>query len=331
MDRIRSYSDLLKPWNRTSALLKPYLRTSVPPIHTSPSHLPVIKALVTFPDVSPFSLPTMMPPPKDPTRCQQPSTTGLGKNFMSPIKHQDKTKTTAYTQPMGRKEEIARLKDKIEKLKQCVVASEEVKPPAVAIPDLETSHSSINDPNLLNEDMMYTPPDDDLPFPLINDIFTSGHTTQAESCLPHRIKPNKAANDLYSNWADLLAHLITPLLKYASKSMGKIPERVFSLSAQCRADGGCTTKTSKGAPIQNAFRRGLGYAAQWYDNLQIRMEEHVNISLAIADVQVQNSGTLLSSAAAETTNNGPTSYTASTQLPLTASLPHATLATGECA
>ncbi|KAG6862620.1 hypothetical protein C0993_002338, partial [Termitomyces sp. T159_Od127] len=153
-------------------------------------------------------------PPKDPTRRQQPSTTGLGKNFTSPIKRRDKTKTAAYTQPLGRKEEIARLKDKIEKLKQRVVASEEVNPPAVAIPDLETSHSSINDPNSLDEDMMYTPPDDDLPFSLINNISTSGHTTQAESRLPRRIKPNKAANDLYSNWADLLARLITPLLEY---------------------------------------------------------------------------------------------------------------------
>ncbi|KAG6883863.1 hypothetical protein C0993_003273 [Termitomyces sp. T159_Od127] len=235
---------LLKLQNRTSAPLKPYLRTSVPPIHTSPPHLPVIK-LVTFPDVSPFSLPTTMPPPKDPTCCQQPSTMGLGKNFTSPIKRRDKTKMTAYTQPMGRKEEIARLKDKIEKLKQCVVASEEVKPPAVTIPDLKTSHSSINDPNSLDEDMMYMPPDNDLPFPLINNISKSGHTTQAESRLPCHIKPNKAANDLYSNWTDLLARLITPLLKYTSKSMGKIPERVFSLSAQYRADGGCTTKTSE--------------------------------------------------------------------------------------
>ncbi|KAG6914811.1 hypothetical protein DXG01_015201 [Tephrocybe rancida] len=45
----------------------------------------------------------------------------------------------------------------------------------------------------------------------------------------------------------------------------------------------------KGAPIQDAFRRGLGYAAQWYDNLVLRLEKCVDDAVVGADTQIRAS------------------------------------------
>ncbi|KAG6899356.1 hypothetical protein C0993_010997 [Termitomyces sp. T159_Od127] len=209
-----------------------------------------------------------MPPPKHPTRGQQPSTSGLGKTFSSPIKRRDKTKTTTYVQLMGHHEEIARLREKIQKLKK--QAEVDVELPTVAT-EPDTGHPSVNALNALNDDTLNTPIDDP-PSPTMDDLLhplTGNIPGPEESRIPRRTKPNQAAKDLYSNWTSLLTRLITPLLEYTSKSLGKIPER--------------------GAPVQDAFRRGLGYAAQWYDNLQIRMEERIEAAVFNADKQLQRS------------------------------------------
>ncbi|GLB45913.1 hypothetical protein LshimejAT787_3800020 [Lyophyllum shimeji] len=43
----------------------------------------------------------------------------------------------------------------------------------------------------------------------------------------------------------------------------------------------------KGIPVQDAFRRGLGHAIQWYNNLQIRVEQQVEAALVDADNRIQ--------------------------------------------
>jgi hypothetical protein len=47
----------------------------------------------------------------------------------------------------------------------------------------------------------------------------------------------------------------------------------------------------QGQPILDAFHRGLGYAVQWYDNLQSCLECHVEMAVQSADRFVQ--GTLI--------------------------------------
>ncbi|KAG6838360.1 hypothetical protein C0991_012303, partial [Blastosporella zonata] len=42
-----------------------------------------------------------------------------------------------------------------------------------------------------------------------------------------------------------------------------------------------------GVPIRDAFRRGLGYAAQWYDNLVIRLDKQVDDAVVTAEEQIQ--------------------------------------------
>ncbi|KAG6824273.1 hypothetical protein H0H92_007384 [Tricholoma furcatifolium] len=46
---------------------------------------------------------------------------------------------------------------------------------------------------------------------------------------------------------------------------------------------GFTLSNQKGQPIQDAFRRGLGYAMQWYDKLQISIEDQIEAAIVAAD------------------------------------------------
>ncbi|KAG6905180.1 hypothetical protein DXG01_004383 [Tephrocybe rancida] len=43
----------------------------------------------------------------------------------------------------------------------------------------------------------------------------------------------------------------------------------------------------KGSPIQDAFRQGLGYASQWYNNLVIRLEKSVDAAIVAADAEIR--------------------------------------------
>ena len=42
----------------------------------------------------------------------------------------------------------------------------------------------------------------------------------------------------------------------------------------------------QGQPIQDAFRRGLGYAIQWYDILQVHIERQVESALQVSDTRI---------------------------------------------
>ncbi|KAH0579340.1 hypothetical protein J132_10296 [Termitomyces sp. J132] len=126
-----------------------------------------------------------MPPPKQPTRAQQPSTSGFGKTFTTPIKHRDRVKTSTYVQPWGQKEEMARLRVKIEKLKQQVIDEVELPAPIATKPDLLW----IQEPNLLIDSILILPVDnssnsfiDNSPDPFIDN--TLGGTTQDEQHIP---------------------------------------------------------------------------------------------------------------------------------------------------
>ncbi|KAG5334825.1 hypothetical protein C0989_002947 [Termitomyces sp. Mn162] len=147
-----------------------------------------------------------MPPPKYPTRAQQPSTAGLGKQFKSPTKRQNKAKTTTHVQYFGRKEEILRLQAKLDLLKR----------------QAENHAAGIADPPIPD-----APKDNDIATPrtnavneIVNDNSLPGpeciETTQ-EECTPRRMLPNQAVKDLYSNWTNLLERLVTPSIEYSSK------------------------------------------------------------------------------------------------------------------
>lgn len=184
-----------------------------------------------------ITLSTTMPPPKYPTRAQQPSTSGLGKQFKSPIKRGNKSKTTQYVQYFGRTEQIASLQAKIDLLKrQAEMRAAGIVDPLTPLPRNDDTPATpapellpVDEPTILDDHM--------LPGPDCIDI------TQDDEHKSRRIVPNQAAKDLYSNWTNLLARLVTPAMEYTSKSIGNIPERVFSLRAKCRA--GCQAKINE--------------------------------------------------------------------------------------
>ncbi|KAG6877329.1 hypothetical protein C0993_008549 [Termitomyces sp. T159_Od127] len=86
-----------------------------------------------------------MPPPKFPTRSQQPTTSGLGKQFTSPLKRRDKAKTNTYVQYMGRKQEIAKLKSKIDAMKRQAEGILDSPPPAPLNENLPMPEPSASD------------------------------------------------------------------------------------------------------------------------------------------------------------------------------------------
>ncbi|KAG6836659.1 hypothetical protein H0H93_005329 [Arthromyces matolae] len=48
----------------------------------------------------------------------------------------------------------------------------------------------------------------------------------------------------------------------------------------------------KNKPMRDPFRKGLGYAIQWYDNLQVMVEEQVEAAIVSADQKLQDSKSL---------------------------------------
>jgi hypothetical protein len=48
------------------------------------------------------------------------------------------------------------------------------------------------------------------------------------------------------------------------------------------------TSNVKNNPVQDAFRRGLGYAIQWYDSLKILVERSVKDALRVAEQLYQD-------------------------------------------
>ena len=57
-----------------------------------------------------------MPPPKHPTRKEQPATTGLGLVFSSPCKRRDKKKSASVVSPLGRGVKRRRLQQELREL-----------------------------------------------------------------------------------------------------------------------------------------------------------------------------------------------------------------------
>lgn len=134
-----------------------------------------------------------MPRSKFPTRAQQASATGLGKQFTSPIKHSNQHKTTTYVQYMGQKQEISRLRAKIAMLKRQAKGSIDSPPlhDTIGIPEpSELELSASDEPTLVDEDVLPGPE------------CVSLH--QEDQCRPCCTVPNQEVKDSYANWMNLL-------------------------------------------------------------------------------------------------------------------------------
>ncbi|KAG6823644.1 hypothetical protein H0H92_009575, partial [Tricholoma furcatifolium] len=90
--------------------------------------------------------------------------------------------------------------------------------------------------------------------------------------------------------------------KRGALSVSRLQDDAWLFEHNCLLRG-----KEQGSPIQDAFRRGLGYAAQWYDNLQMRVEQEVDAAVLNADVRIQQS-----QLAASASNDPPKSVPQST-------------------
>ncbi|KAG5350945.1 hypothetical protein C0989_008543 [Termitomyces sp. Mn162] len=148
-----------------------------------------------------------MPPPKLLTRAQQPATLGLGRHFTSPIKRSNKAKTMTLVQPLGRREQIQRLQEKLDTLRKG-----RVQPcPTVSL-ESATSLTTEIDPTSANEPC--------LPF---EEALDTNFDVPQETPRPRRIVPDQSAKNLYSAWSDALTRLVAPYLDYITSSTGNVP------------------------------------------------------------------------------------------------------------
>jgi hypothetical protein len=168
-----------------------------------------------------------MMPSTRPTRGDQPSTSGLGLQFESPVKRRNKKKTTTYVIPPGNAAKRRRLLEKLEKLK--------------APQPVETRSPIVNEDH-------FTPVADDpalelaeLPMHLADQSSIIHPSQEREQT--RRTVPDQTANNLYDKWAQVLPSLIDPLLAYVTESMGNIVKLVTLLHCKCLKS--CTLKTSK--------------------------------------------------------------------------------------
>jgi CxC1 like cysteine cluster associated with KDZ transposases len=166
------------------------------------------------------------PTTRRPTRGDQPSTSGLGIQFESPVKRRNKKKTTTYVIPPGNAAKRRRLLEKLARLKA---------PPIETTPNVE-DHTPVLD------DATFEQPElpnrlDDQDFPLNQD---PDHDAVP---VKRRILPDHTAYNLYDKWTEVLPGLIDPLLVYMTESAGKIVKRVGRLHCECLKS--CNLKTGK--------------------------------------------------------------------------------------
>lgn len=89
----------------------------------------------------------------------------------------------------------------------------------------------------------------------------------------------------------------------------------------------------QGQPIQDAFWHGLGYAIQWYDILQVHVEQQVESALQSADHHMQESRAQCSTESLTTEIvilHDPVSLNSSHSLPPIQTV-HGSLTLGQCA
>lgn len=172
-----------------------------------------------------------MPPPKLPTRGQQLATSGLGRQFTSPIKSRDPDKSR-YVAPFGQTAKRRRLVERVQQL-QAGISSGSTVPPATK-PDPR-------EPVLIPDDLPILEPPFEFESTLEPDIVDPPSPT---GTFPRRTQPNQASLSLYHRWQSILPRLIDPYLEYISATMGRIPPLVTGVELKSTCGGACVPKTA---------------------------------------------------------------------------------------
>lgn len=167
-------------------------------------------------------LPLTVTMPKEPTRAQQPFTSGLGLLFSTPKKkRRNKKKDNTFVQPIGETKRRAELEARLLQLQQGVTSLDN--PPH--LPHTDIAVDPVHDDSTPEPDFNTS-----LPFPI---HVADDEPSHSKQLVPRRITPGDAATRLYERWASVLPTLIAPWLAYVGQSFAKVPTRVTHLESQC--------------------------------------------------------------------------------------------------
>lgn len=167
-----------------------------------------------------------MPPPKQPTRAQQPATSGLGQAFASPIKRRS-TREQSYVVPLGNEGKRRHLAEQLRALQAELYTPQ---------PEVPIDPSDIDIP----EEQELLPIE---PLPIEPSNVPGPALVEDPEPTPRRVVPDKSANSLYNRWARVLPGLVNPLLSYITATTGKVPPPLNpGLKSKCFKN--CGAKTS---------------------------------------------------------------------------------------
>ena len=179
-----------------------------------------------------------MPPPKHPTRGEQPVTTGVGLAFSSPRKRRDKNKSVTVVLPLGQGAKRRRLQKELHELQAKACAALEDNSMAGPEVDLDILNVCHDDDNVCYDSNLEGHAND----PSQAGLFKLPDADTAQPC-PRRAFPDDNANTLYKRWAEILPTLMNPLLEFITKTTGTIIQPIASLKSVCQ--GECKKRVSK--------------------------------------------------------------------------------------
>lgn len=186
---------------------------------------------------------------KQPTRGQQPYTSGLGKVFTTPTKRRNKHKSTTLVAPIGLDMRRKHLLNNIRRLK-AFSSNAGPKTHSDATATLE-GRSSEDDPALEfgfhDNDNLNTSlePISNVPFGF-NGGDVGNDLDPILPTKPRRTLPNATAHELYNCWIARLPTLVSSLSLYVTRTTGVPLEPITELKSTCSTDrkGRCNRRTS---------------------------------------------------------------------------------------
>ncbi|KAG2053166.1 hypothetical protein BDR06DRAFT_972420 [Suillus hirtellus] len=220
-----------------------------------------------------------------PTCGAQWVSSGLGHHFVSLKKPRDKKKTQKHVELPGTQAKHCQLLACMQQL----INPEPKQSKVHAVDAVET----VSDTSQTDTFAEIPDPDFEIPSEPPSDILVE------KSPVKRRILPDKATDSSYSSWKTLIPFLVKPHLKYSAQTLVtalEITPKVISACATLSCpqkrtsiaclffdivDAPCFPKSSftMGEIIQDPLCRGLGYAVQWYNILQVQIEHQVEEAL----------------------------------------------------
>ncbi|EDQ98442.1 uncharacterized protein LACBIDRAFT_335960 [Laccaria bicolor S238N-H82] len=211
------------------------------------------------------------------SHAQQPATKGFGQVFHSPKKRRDSHKTSTQVTYLGQADKPRRAQEVLARLLADPGEEEDDEggddcEGSMEVPgDLGNSGSGFawgeGDGDGDGDD--FSMPDNGMDVDLCPSTPQKSDPIPPKMPIPAKVRhtgPDAEANLLYQQWQALIPRLVSLFLSFISATHGK---KTFPI------DGG--------EIVQDTFCRGLGHAIQWYDSLQVQIEQELKAATVAGD------------------------------------------------